>query len=412
VTPGARGAGWTPAGEPPSAGPAREPPPAWTIVLQAAAVAGQGVLHATAAGALLLVALRLAAPGVLDGRSAGRAGAEAIALGLACLRVPLGSGDLSGTFAPLGGALATAWGIAVAVRRWSPGWPGGRGPSVAVVAGSFAVACSAAAALARFGTPLEPSLLGSGLAGAAWGALGAAWGTARRERGETAGTRRARARAGTARLLGAHPRVGPGVAGVAVAAVLGAVAAGALLVVQAAGASPSEAAGTLLLGIAAAPNAAATLVSLGLGAPVEVVLGGTAAAETTRATFALWDWAGRGAAPPHVLALVLVPACAVVAAGRAAARVAPDDPTLVRGLVTGVVLAGSLVTAGWAGSLRATAGPAAGSATLSLGVSPVPVVVLALAWSIAGAYVGSLVPRPRRAARSGAGEDGDDDRRD
>ncbi|MDQ3951688.1 MAG: hypothetical protein M3279_01810, partial [Actinomycetota bacterium] len=107
----------------------------------AAAIAGLGILHATAAGATVVAGLWLVAPELVDADGMPEAAAQAVAFGLACLRVPLEAGDVRGTFAPLTGLALTLWGLVSATRKLLPGWPGGRPAQVVAVAGAFAAVC-------------------------------------------------------------------------------------------------------------------------------------------------------------------------------------------------------------------------------------------------------------------------------
>jgi hypothetical protein len=348
------------------------------LAIGAAGVAALGLLHAVAAGAVVLAGLALAVPEVIDVDGGVEAAAHAVALGLACLRVPLEAGDVQGTFAPLSGLLVTLWGLAGSVRKAAPGWGARRGQQVAAVAIGFAATCAGAAAGAGAFADLEASVSGAALAGLVWGGVAAAWAT--RGRGADAGDHRSPFVVGT-------PSVAPGFTGLAVALGLAAVWFVVVLVVALVGSSPRAFAGGLVLGLAALPNAAAALAGLALGAPVEAVLDGTALPGPVAESLSLWDWGG-GLAPAHVLALVVVPLVAGSIAGRRAAAVTPGDPSLTRGLRSGAVLGAGLVVAGLAGSLAATAGAAGERVDVRLGSAPLVVFGLALVWGVVGAYAG------------------------
>lgn len=228
-------------------------------------------------------------------------------------------------------------------------------------------------------TTVEASIPGAALAGLLWGSLGAALGTYRNG------------------VVPGPPSVAPGLVAASVAAGLAGVWFLVAVVVGVAGGSAREIAGSILIALALAPNAAAALVAIGLGGSVDVVLSGTALADPLRDSFALWG--DSGAATAHVLILVLAPFVAVLAGGRVAASVTPATPAIVRGLRNGAVLGTALVVAGWAGSLSTTAGSAGALVSAALGFSEVTVFALALAWGVAGAYLGPRLPRWGRASK-------------
>ncbi|HEX2058638.1 MAG TPA: hypothetical protein VHI71_09730 [Actinomycetota bacterium] len=370
------------------------------------AVAVLGLLHATAAGAVVLTGVALTSPGVVAVDGAGDAAAQAVAFGLACLRVPLESGDLRGTFAPLSGLAVTLWGLGAAVRKQASGWRGPPAAHVGAVASAFAVVCAVAAAAAG-AAEAEASIGGAALAGGTWGAVAAAWavGVPRRA-AESRGPAEPRppldrlaerVRHARRRLESFGPLAAPGLAALAIALALAAAWFFAAVLLRVAGLPVRGAAGGLLLGAAVAPNAAAALVAVAVGGRIDVVLDGTALTDSVAASVSLWDWGG-GIAPPHVLLLVLAPVAGVLAGGRAAATAAPRDHVLLRGLRLGAVMGAGVVAAGWAGSFAATTG-GAGEVSVRLGFEPFPVFALALGWGVAGAVVGPRLPRPRSGPR-------------
>jgi hypothetical protein len=353
-----------------------------------------GLLHATAGGALTLAGIHLAVPGVLSIANAAEAAAQAVGLGLASLRVPLEAGDVHGTFAPLTGLALTLWGIASAARRRSHGSRGARGGLVIPIAIAFAIVCAGAAAGAGAGSTLEPSVPGATAAGLAWGAIAATCGT----RLARSDDRKPRVRPGSA-LLEGHPRAGPGFVTTGVAGALAAVWFAVAVVLRVVGVPLSAAAGGILLGLAMLPNAVVALVAVGLGARVDAVAAGSALADPVRETFSLWDWAGSGVAPAHVLVLVAVPLAAALVGGRAAVTVAATDSVLARGLRNGVFFGAALVAAGWAGALQAGAGTSLDEATVRVSIPGFRAFVLALAWGVAGAWAGSRPAWPRRRSK-------------
>ena len=356
-----------------------------SLALGAAGAALVGLLHATAGGALVLAGLNLAVPGLPDAGDGLEGAAQAVALGLAALRVPLESGDVHGTFAPLSGLLLTLWGLASSVRRGAAEWPGRRIHHLVATGAAFALVCAGAAIVAGAATTLDASVPGAAFAGFCWGALAAAWATRRR--------------AGEPGLSFGPPAVAPGVAAAGVALGLGAAW---FLVVACAGllgSSLREVAGGMLLALAVAPNAGAAVVAVSVGASADAVLTGTALAGPLRESLALWDWAGSGVAPPHVLPLVLVPLVGAAAGGRLAADLAPETPLLLRGLRNGALLGALVVLAGWAGSLATTATAAGDRVSVRLGFPALTTFALALAWGVAGGYLGPRLPWPSRRSR-------------
>ncbi|MDQ3915424.1 MAG: hypothetical protein M3323_08880, partial [Actinomycetota bacterium] len=133
----------------------------------AAGVAAFGLLATVTVGAVVTAGTDLLLPDVLSIASPGEALAHSVRLGLAGLRVPLRSGEVTGNAAPLTGAVAAVWAITAATRRRTRGG-GSRALQVGSVGASFAALCALAA-----------GLTGGPDAGAspAWAAaMGLAWG--------------------------------------------------------------------------------------------------------------------------------------------------------------------------------------------------------------------------------------------
>lgn len=336
---------------------------------------------------MILAAFVLAAPGVVELDGPAEAAGNALALGLASLRVPLEAGDVQGTFAPLAGLALTLWGLASAARKVTPGWPEPRAFRAAVIGLAFAGVAAGAAAAAAALSDVEPSTSDAANLGLLWGAVGTWLGTIP-SRARPAGRASLRRLHASALRLGS-PALAPGLTAALVSAGLAGAWFLVAAVVQLAGAPPRVFAGGMLLALAAGPNAAVGLVAVGLGAPVDAVLSGTALADPLSESLSLWDWAG-GVAPPHVLLLVLAPAAGVVLGGRAAAGGKPSGlvTTLVAGARNGAVMGGALVAAGWVGSLGATAAAGAERVSVRLGFPALAVFGLALAWGVVGAVAG------------------------
>ena len=376
-------------------------------------VALSGLLHAAAAGALVLAGLSLAASGVVEVGSPAEAAGHSVAFGLASLRVPLEAGDVQGTFAPLTGLGLTLWGLVSGARRLASRWPGGRAALVGAIAVGFSAACTAAAVAAGAAASLEPSLAAGAVAGLLMGAAGAALGTRRSRLGPGEGPDGPRTLGpasgkgpgsgeGAGRLRTAWrvafrvgpPSVTPGLAGAIVTTGIAAAWYVVAVVVRLSGLPFRAIAGGILLALAAAPNAVIALAALGMGAPVDAVLSGPGLADPIAGRLSLWDW-GAGLAPLYTLVLVIAPLLGATAAGRASAALSPDDPALLRGLRNGAVLGAVVAVGGWAGSFAAEAGVAEAAAEVDrlsarLGFSPLLAFGLALAWGVAGAYAASL----------------------
>lgn len=338
---------------------------------------------------MVVAAFALAVPGTIEAGNAVDATAQAVSFGLASLRVPLESGGVDGTFAPLTGLLLTLWGLASATRRAAGRWPGPL-PHVIATGGAFALVCAAAAAAAGLGTSIEPSIGAAALAGLTWGSVGAALGRYAATRVRPTGAGRA-----SRWLRFGPPGLAPGILTATVAAGLAAALFLGIALVGLGGGSPREIAGGLLLALAVAPNAAAALVAVGLGAAVSVVVDGTLLVDPLRESLSLWD------GEPYLIALVLVPLVATVVGGRSASAALLEAPALIRGLRNGAVLGAVLMLAGWAGSLEATAAPAGDRVSVRLGFPGVVTFALAVVWGIAGAHLGPRLPWPRRGSRVG-----------
>jgi hypothetical protein len=313
-----------------------------------------------------------------------------VTLGLACLRVPLESGSIGGTFAPLAGLLVTLWGLGSAAARASRSRSASRWRDVAVVGVVFALVCALAALAAEAaGSPVEgttteggPDSLGASVAGAAvaglaWGALAAAWAT--------------RTRGG--RLWDS---LAPGIAGAAVAlglAVVWFLVAAAVWLEGSSGVPARELGGGGVIAVSLAPNAGAAVAAVGLGGEAELVIedSGPRSADS----ISLWNWIGR-TRPWHRFLLVLGPLVGAIVAGRLAAARMPRRDTLVHGLVNGAVLGVAVVIAGWlaSGTVAVEEGV---RARLGLAAQPVALLI-ALVWGVAGAYVGPRVALPRGVA--------------
>ncbi|MDQ3981255.1 MAG: hypothetical protein M3271_01085, partial [Actinomycetota bacterium] len=256
---------------------------------------------------------------------------------------------------------------------------------------AFGIVCAAAAAATAAASTVSPSVAGAAIAGTVWGALGTAIGrrVAFRDDREARATRRRLA------LLDRRPRAAPGLVTTLVAGALAAVWFTVAIFLEVVGVPLSAAVGGVLLALAMAPNALVALVAVAVGARVDALATGTALADPVRESFSLWEWAGSGVAPVHVMVLVAAPLVASLAGGRVAAVVTPADPVLARGLRNGVLFGAALVLMGWAGALHATAGSSLDQATVEVSIPALRVFLPALVWGIAGAWAAPRLPWPK-----------------
>lgn len=282
------------------------------------------------------------------------------------------------TAAPLTGLVLTLWGMASAIRKTRPRWPGAGRAHVAAIGAAFSVVCALAAALAGAFGPVEPSIAWAAAAGLAWGVAAAAW-TLRRGR-LTSGD-------------GLRKLASPGLVNAGVAAAGAAVWFLVAVVVLGRGLPLRELAGLVLLALLFLPNAVVGLVALGLGATVHVTMTVTVGRPLSGSP-SLWDWPSVGLLPGSQFVLGAVPFVASITAGRAARR--NGLSTLPGGLVAGGLLGAVLIAAGWIASVEGSLG-GRDRDVIRAGLSAVPTFLLAVGWGVAGAFLARLPwPRPSR----------------
>ena len=346
--------------------PNEEPPPATTpqplvpgvepghLVppAEAAALSFLGVL---ALGALLLVAVKLQYPNLGAGADTIDVFSSVVILALATLRVPIHVGELTFTVLPLGALAAVFFIVRWACRVAAPSAPPRRG---LVVGAIFAVIALLAALAFRF--RFEPDAVFAGALGAAF--LGFVW-ISLFSALAFAGSKEPLATAAGRRLTGLRGRrpatfEGLRAAGLmlGIAFVLG-LAAGLLwaILVLLTGGGPHGLDGGDLIGalvylVAFAPNLVVTVVSLSLGAPVDVGAGLTVGGRV-RGNVEQWSVLSDGAGLSILLLLIPLAACG---AGGYWARRNSQRPELVaRTLaIAALVFAAVLALLGWLGEAR------------------------------------------------------------
>lgn len=319
---------------------------------EAAALSFLGVL---AIGAVLLVAVKLQYPNLGAGANTVDVFSSVVILALAALRVPVHLGELTFTVLPLGALVAVFFVVRWACRMAMPSAPPRRGLAVGAL---FSVMALFAALVFRF--RFEPDAVfagafGAALAGFVWASLFSAL---------TFAGAREPLRKSLLRGLAARRQTSPSVfeglrAGalmLAGAAVLG-IAAGLLwaIVVLLSGGGPHGLdAGDLVAAIvyvaAFAPNLVIAVVSLSLGAPVDVGAGLTVQGKV-RGEIEQWSVLSDGAGLSVLL--LLLPLVCCLGAGYWARRNTERPEKVVHTLaVAALFFASVLAFLGWLGEAR------------------------------------------------------------
>ena len=375
----------------PGAEPGHLIPPA-----EAAALSFLGVL---ALGAILLLAVKLQYPNLGAGANTVDVFSSVVILALATLRVPVHLGELTVTVLPLGALIAVFFIVRWACKVAAPSAPPRRGLLVGILFGFMAML---AALVFRF--RFEPDAvyagaLGAVLAGFVWVSLFAAlaFQAAREPLAKTAGRRLARLRESSPSLF-----EGIRAAGVMLAAsfVLG-TAAGLLwaIVVLLSGGGPHDLDGgdlvaALVYVAAFAPNLVVTVVSLSVGAPVDVGAGITIHGKV-RGDVEQWSVVSDGAGASVLLLLLPLSCC--MAAGYWARRNSLRPERVGRTLATAaLVFASALALLGWLGEARLGAELASSRGFGVLAPRAWVVFVLAALWAGGGGYAGWALAEKRR----------------
>ena len=319
---------------------------------EAAALSFLGVL---AIGAVLLVAVKLQYPNLGAGANTIDVFSSVVILGLAMLRVPVHIGDLTFTVLPLGALVGVFFVVRWACRLAIPSAPPRRAP---IVGGFFAVMALLAALVFRF--RFEPDAIfagafGAAVAGFVWVSLFAVLAfVGAAEPLNKAFLRRLAARRRTNPSLfeglraGALMLVAAGVAGVAAGLLW------AIVVLLSGGGPHGLDAGDLVAALvyvtAFAPNLVVAIVSLSLGAPVDVGAGLTVQGKV-RGDVEQWAVLSDGAGLSVLLLLLPLTCCA--GAGYWARRNTERPEKVVQTLaVAALVFASVLAFLGWLGEAR------------------------------------------------------------
>lgn len=320
--------------------------------LQAAALTFLALL---ALGGVFVIAVKLQFPELGGGADPVEMLTSLVILGLAALRVPVHIGDITVTVLPLGGLLATALIVRWACRTTIPAAPARRGMLVGLF---FGVIASLAALIFRFRfrtDPIYAGALGAFVMGTTWVSAFAALALATRK----AGLREfvVRKAAGLARR---RPSVFEGVRAGSImlctASVLATAAAllWAIVVLLGSGGPDYRDAGHVVAAlfylVGFAPNLVVAVVSLGLGAPLEIGAGLTVGGRVrdNLREISIFD----GSADATLL-LLLIPLLACLAGGFWSRRHCREPARPGRVLVVAaLVFAGVLAALGALGDAR------------------------------------------------------------
>lgn len=363
---------------------------------QAAALSFLGVL---AIGAILLLAVKLQYPNLGAGANIVDVFSSVVILALVTLRVPVHVGELTFTVLPLGALLAVFFVVRWACKVAAPSAPPPRAPVVGIF---FALIAMFAALAFRF--RFEPDAiyagaLGAAFAGFVWVSLFSAlvFFAAREPVAKSVGLR-------LAGLRERSPSVFEGIRAGALmllaAFVLGA-AAGLLwaIVVLLSGGGPhgldgGDVIAALVYVAAFAPNLIVAIVSLSLGAPVDVGAGLTIHGRV-RGSLEQWSVLSEGAGAS--ILLLLLPLTCCTAAGYWARRnsVYPDRVVGTLAIAT-LVFACVLAVLGWLGEARLGANLASSRGFGILAPRAWIVFLLGLLWGGGGGYAGWALAEHRR----------------
>ena len=375
----------------PGAEPGHLIPPA-----EAAALSFLGVL---ALGAILLLAVKLQYPNLGAGANAVDVFSSVVILALATLRVPVHLGELTVTVLPLGALIAVSFIVRWACRVAAPSAAPRRGLVVGILFGLMAML---AALVFRF--RFEPDAVyagavGAALAGFVWVSLFAALAlqAAREPLAKSAGRRLAGLRDRSPSLFEGIRAAGVMLAG---SFVLG-TGAGLLwaIVVLLSGGGPHDLDGgdlvaALVYVAAFAPNLVVTVVSLSLGAPVDVGAGITIHGKV-RGDVEQWSVVSDGAGASVLLLLLPLSCC--IAAGYWARRNSLRPERVGRTLATAaLVFASALALLGWLGEARLGVELASSRGFGVLAPRAWVVFVLAALWAGGGGYAGWALAEKRR----------------
>ena len=367
----------------------------------AAAAAFVGLLALLCVGALFLVAAKLQFPDLGTESNPLSVFIAIVILALGSLRVPVHLGDLTVTALPLGAlalsAAAVSWAVEPAIRRRRVEGLRARVAAGAKIAVPFGLFCWIAALVFRFrggDSPTHAGALGALLLGGVWGAVFGALGGVR-----SAGPLRRYARAAAHTLKRrrhlAYEGVRTGATMLGFAGVA-AVAAGLVWIIIALargaplkGFGQGDALAAFLYILAFLPNILVAILTLAIGAPLDVgaqiTIGGRRIGPLE--TFSLWHW-GDGATPWFAYTLLLLPLVATAGAGYLLhARVKREEHAGVIG-VAAVVFAVALAATAWLGQARLGAGLVRAHGFGQVSPSSLIVLALGFAWGALGGFAG------------------------
>ena len=363
-----------------------------SVVPQAFGMALFSFVCLLAGGTALVASARLQGPALGAGASPAEVLEAVVLVALGSTGAPVGFGDGDLTVVPLGVILVVGDAVRRAARR-QPALDGVDAIVSVLLAGPFlALFLAVASFVARAeGAEIEVNPAGAAAAGLVWGSV---FGVAALVR-----TPADRARRANGRRFGGVDRV-PGLGAWLLAMVIaGAGAVVAVLAVhfRSAPLAAGETAGLVLQMVAFLPNLAAAIVSLGVGAPIEVV--GKLAADEGR-SFSLADWGG-GPTPLYAAAAIFVPLLAGLVMGRRmSATDALESPlrSLASNAVVFALLAG---TGALLSGARIGIDVGAGDQIVGVAPSAPQTLLLALLWAAATTALGWASAR-RTNPRSGS----------
>lgn len=366
-----------------------------------AEVAALSFLGVLALGAILLVAVKLQYPNLGAGANTIDVFSSVVILALATLRVPVHVGELTFTVLPLGALAAVFLIVRWACRVAAPSAPPRR---ALVVGGIFSAMGLVAALIFRF--RFEPDAiyagaLGAAVAGLLWVSLfsalafaGAKEPLAKRAGRHLAGLRERRPSTFEGMRAGALMLAAASVMGLAAGLLW------AILVLLTGGGPHGLDGGDLIAALvylaAFAPNLVVTVISLALGAPVDVGAGLTINGRL-RGNVEQWSVFSEGAGLSILLLLLPLIACGAGGywARRNSHRPERSGPTLA---VAAFVFAGVLAFLGWLGEARLGAELASSRGFGVVSPRAWLVFVLGVLWAGGAGYAGWTIADKRQSS--------------
>lgn len=369
----------------------------WLHAAAAAAVAFGGLL---AVASILLLAAKLQYPFIGAGSTTAGVVKSIVLVALACLRVPLTVGGVEVSALPLGALAATGAILASTSRLVATRYVESRSFGAHVGAGAasvvpFALICWVASLVFEFeggANPVEADPVAALLLGLVWGglfgALGGAWAYAPVGALVLGVADKLRSRSS------AYYGVLTGLACVLAALVAGAALA-LLWIIVALARDPAvpitigTAAAAAIYLVAFAPNVAVAVMSIAIGATVDIGAKVTVRARAlgSIAHFSLFDWNGR-ATPRGIVLLTLGPLALAAAAGFFLLRRRNAGATRSSIVIAAAVVACSLALLAWIGEARLGAGLVRPAGFARVAPRPLEVLGLGFAWFVAGGFLG------------------------